>query len=88
MYNLRFRPKTFQYCPKMRKTRNRGNSCEFFLQTSYVLSYPDSNQDKDDQNVLCCHYTIRQYSFLNPLRHTYPEGHAKIDKLYYSAISR
>ena len=24
------------------------------------LSYPDSNQDKQNQNLLCYHYTIRQ----------------------------
>ena len=25
-----------------------------------LLSYPDSNQDKQNQNLLCYHYTIRQ----------------------------
>ncbi len=24
------------------------------------LSYPDSNQNKQNQNLLCCHYTIGQ----------------------------
>ena len=27
---------------------------------SFTLSYPDSNQDKQNQNLLCYHYTIRQ----------------------------
>ena len=29
-----------------------------------MLFYLDSNQDKQDQNLLCCHYTIGQYYFL------------------------
>ena len=28
--------------------------------TSFVLSYLDSNQDKQNQNLLCYHYTIGQ----------------------------
>ncbi len=28
--------------------------------TSLLLSYPDSNQDKQNQNLLCYHYTIGQ----------------------------
>ena len=27
------------------------------------LSYPDSNQDKQNQNLLCYHYTIRQLPY-------------------------
>ena len=27
-----------------------------------MLFYLDSNQDKQDQNLLCCHYTIEQWS--------------------------
>ncbi len=26
------------------------------------LGYPDSNQEKQDQNLLCYHYTISQWS--------------------------
>ena len=26
-----------------------------------VLGYSDSNQEKQDQNLLCYHYTIAQY---------------------------
>ena len=26
-----------------------------------MLGYPDSNQEKQDQNLLCYHYTISQY---------------------------
>ncbi len=29
----------------------------------FVLSYLDSNQDKQNQNLLCYHYTIGQSSF-------------------------
>ena len=28
-----------------------------------LLSYPDSNQDKQNQNLLCYHYTIRQLPY-------------------------
>ena len=27
-----------------------------------VLGYPDSNQERQDQNLQCYHYTIAQYS--------------------------
>ena len=27
----------------------------------FMLFYLDSNQDKQDQNLLCYHYTIEQY---------------------------
>ena len=30
--------------------------------TSSLLGYPDSNQEKQDQNLLCYHYTISQFS--------------------------
>ena len=30
-----------------------------------MLSYPDSNQDKQNQNLLCYHYTIGQSSLLS-----------------------
>ena len=30
------------------------------LNRKKLLSYPDSNQDKQNQNLLCYHYTIRQ----------------------------
>ena len=28
--------------------------------TSFPLSYPDSNQDRQNQKLQCYHYTIRQ----------------------------
>ena len=32
-----------------------------FLETSYsLLGYPDSNQERQDQNLQCYHYTIPQ----------------------------
>ena len=34
-----------------------SNCVDFCLKK---LSYPDSNQDKQNQNLLCYHYTIRQ----------------------------
>ena len=36
----------------VKKSRREPLSCQ--------LSYPDSNQDKQNQNLLCYHYTIRQ----------------------------
>ena len=30
------------------------------MQTFFMLSYLDSNQDKQNQNLLCYHYTIGQ----------------------------
>ena len=29
--------------------------------SSYLLGYPDSNQERQDQNLQCYHYTISQY---------------------------
>ena len=29
-----------------------------------MLGYPDSNQEKQDQNLLCYHYTISQFSIV------------------------
>ncbi len=29
-----------------------------------MLGYPDSNQEKQDQNLLCYHYTISQFCCL------------------------
>ena len=29
--------------------------------SSFLLFNQDSNLDKQDQNLLCCHYTIEQY---------------------------
>ena len=28
----------------------------------FLLGYPDSNQERQDQNLQCYHYTIPQYS--------------------------
>ena len=41
-----------------RKKEKRPRKKPFFK-----LSYPDSNQDKQNQNLLCYHYTIRQCPF-------------------------
>ena len=30
----------------------------------FLLGYPDSNQERQDQNLQCYHYTIAQYGFL------------------------
>ena len=30
------------------------------MEASSLLGYPDSNQEKQDQNLLCYHYTISQ----------------------------
>ena len=30
------------------------------MKLTFLLSYPDSNQDKQNQNLLCYHYTIGQ----------------------------
>lgn len=30
--------------------------------SAFLLGYPDSNQEKQDQNLLCYHYTISQFS--------------------------
>ena len=46
-----------------------------------MLSYPDSNQDKQNQNLLCYHYTIRQSPYAL-------KGLANIVIFYYSAMSR
>ena len=32
------------------------------LRSSSLLSHKDSNLNKQDQNLLCYHYTMRQYS--------------------------
>ena len=34
----------------------------------FWLGYPDSNQEKQDQNLLCYHYTIAQTYFLGSSR--------------------
>ena len=34
----------------------------------FWLGYPDSNQEKQDQNLLCYHYTIAQTFGSAPLR--------------------
>ncbi len=32
------------------------------MRLSFLLGYPDSNQERQDQNLQCYHYTIAQYS--------------------------
>ena len=36
------------------------------------LGYPDSNQERQDQNLQCYHYTIAQYASINLLG--YPDS--------------
>ena len=36
-------------------------------EVSLLLGYPDSNQEKQDQNLLCYHYTISQISVFSNL---------------------
>ena len=47
------------------------------LQGFFVLDYQDSNLDKQNQNLLCYHYTIVQSSALSL------ESGAKIRVLFY-----
>ena len=38
-----------------------GNKKEMLVRTSlFLLGYPDSNQERQDQNLQCYHYTIPQ----------------------------
>ncbi len=37
------------------------------------LGYPDSNQERQDQNLQCYHYTIAQSSYVSAKLHTFPE---------------
>jgi hypothetical protein len=39
------------------------------LSDSMWLGYPDSNQEKQDQNLLCYHYTISQSPAKTPSLH-------------------
>ncbi len=41
---------------------------QFRLKLTFLLSYPDSNQDKQNQNLLCYHYTIGQSSLCSLLK--------------------
>ena len=74
------------------KRANNIKICsEIWIFCSNELSYPDSNQDKQNQNLLCYHYTIRQLPYV-------PCGTAKIGinpelayrepSRFYSAMSR
>ena len=38
------------------------------MKLTFLLSYPDSNQDKQNQNLLCYHYTIGQSSLCSLLK--------------------
>lgn len=42
-------------------TRNKKASPLLSNNEAFLLFYQDSNLDKQDQNLLCCHYTIGQY---------------------------
>lgn len=37
---------------------------------SFALGYPDSNQERQDQNLQCYHYTIAQCSFEKRCKYT------------------
>ena len=47
----------------------------------FQLDYQDSNLEKQDQNLLCYHYTIVQ-SFIRTTRSDFDD--AKIDVFFYS----
>ena len=42
----------------MRKIKNSGSN--YYSGVFYQLDYQDSNLDKQNQNLLCYHYTIVQ----------------------------
>ena len=42
-------------CDRLKNEGRSSDACPAF-----ELSYPDSNQEKQDQNLLCYHYTIAQ----------------------------
>mgnify|MGYP007084096239 CR=1 FL=1 len=44
--------------------KRRKESIETFL--LFLLGYSDSNQEKQDQNLLCYHYTIAQENWISP----------------------
>ena len=44
---------------------------------SLLLGYPDSNQERQDQNLQCYHYTIPQ-SFVNASANTFALADAKV----------
>ena len=48
---------------------------------TFRLDYQDSNLEKQDQNLLCYHYTIVQ-SFIRTTRSDFDD--AKIDLFFYS----
>ena len=41
-------------------TGEKQKRCPDFTQNTFLLGYSDSNQEKQDQNLLCYHYTIAQ----------------------------
>ena len=45
-----------------KEVTNRTTDDYLLLKPSFELSYLDSNQDKQNQNLLCYHYTIGQSS--------------------------
>lgn len=49
---------------------------------TFLLSYPDSNQDKQNQNLLCYHYTIGQSSLCSLLKSGAKIVQASQNKLY------
>ena len=50
-----------------------------------VLSYQDSNLDKQNQNLLCYHYTIRQSYSLRHIPAERPKAIAKLVTLSVTA---
>ena len=48
--------------------RHNNKKVSFRKLTFLLLSYPDSNQDKQNQNLLCYHYTIGQSSLCSLLK--------------------
>ena len=59
-----------------------------FLETSYsLLGYPDSNQERQDQNLQCYHYTIPQtcgaFLKMRVQRYCFFSNHQKKSGLFY-----
>ena len=52
----------FDACPETTKKPSKISSFRGFLAVNneWLLDYQDSNLDKQNQNLLCYHYTIRQ----------------------------
>ena len=54
------------FCKKKQKKPYRNKNGDSFRIGNRLrkLGYSDSNQEKQDQNLLCYHYTIAQYTLI------------------------